>query len=507
MRLEEYVVENLDRFPKEMLTGRRKIKTNVERITEQNVRDVVESALGIHSRNAAEIDYLYRVYCGEQDIRHKVKAVRENINNKVVINRANEIVTFKSAYLLNEPIQYIPYKGDEKTSQKVETLNEYMRSEDKESKDKEIIDWIHICGVAPRLVLADKDMGSDEDNAPFCVYTLDPRIAFVIYNCRIGEKPMAGVILQQDEEQNWFADVYTEDRHYLIKREVMLSYKINYNGIPLIEYVNNEARIGAFELVLPILNNINVLESNAVDSVEDFVNGFDVFQNCDIEDGDYSTLSIGGKAVKIKTATPGMEAKVYRVASEISQSGVQTRIDDMTDAYLTICGMPNRNGGLSTSDTGTAVIYRDGWSEAESRAKDSEKLFTRSERNFLKIVLHICDTLDGGKYALGLKLSDIKTEFLRKNFSNMQSKTQILCELLNNPKVHPLTAYETAGITKDSLAAYRLGMEWYKNGIDEQLAELDKELNDARETAVRVSRQNNQVVESQSDKVGRADQG
>ena len=169
--------------------------------------------------------------------------------------------------------------------------------------------------------------------------------------------------------------------------------------------------------------------------------------------------------------------------------------------------MPNRNGGLSTSDTGTAVIYRDGWSEAESRAKDSEKLFTRSERNFLKIVLHICDTLDGGKYALGLKLSDIKTEFLRKNFSNMQSKTQILCELLNNPKVHPLTAYETAGITKDSLAAYRLGMEWYKNGIDEQLAELDKELNDARETAVRVSRQNNQVVESQSDKVGRADQG
>ena len=504
MQLEHYIVKTINRFPNDALTGRRKIKTNVSRITPENVRDVVEEALSTHSQNAAEIDYLYRVYCGEQDIRHKTKAVRENINNKVVINRANEIVTFKSAYLLNEPIQYISYNGDEESSNKVNQLNEYMRSEDKESKDKEIVDWIHICGVAPRLVLADKDIDIDE-GAPFCVYTLDPRCAFVIYNCRIGEKPMAGVILQQDEESNWFADVYTEDTHYLLKRESMLSYPINYNGIPLVEYVNNEARIGAFELVLPILNNINVLESNAVDSVEDFVNGFDVFQNCDIEDGDYSTLSIGGKAVKIKTSVPGMEAKVYRVASEISQSGVQTRIDDMTDAYLTICGMPNRNGGSSTSDTGTAVIYRDGWSEAESRAKDSEKLFTRSERSFLKIVLHICDTLDGGKYSLGLRLSDIKTEFLRKNFSNLQSKTQILCEMLNNPKIHPLTAYETAGIAKDSLAAYRLGMEWYQQGISSQLAEMDKELDNAREAAIRVSGQNDQATKPQSGDTGRAD--
>lgn len=506
MQLENYIVKTIDRFPKDALTGRRKIRTSANRITSENVREVVEEALGVHSANAAEIDYLYRVYCGEQDIRHKTKAVRENINNKVVINRANEIVTFKSAYLLDEPIQYISYKGDEETASKVDRLNEYMRSEDKDSKDKEIVDWIHICGVAPRLVLADKDVDIDE-GAPFCVYTLDPRNAFVIYNCRIGEKPMAGVILQQDEKQNWFADVYTEDTHYLIKRDLMLSYKVNYNGIPLIEYVNNEARIGAFELVLPILNNINLLESNAVDSVEDFVNGFDVFQNCDIEDGDYSTLSIGGKAVKIKTATPGMEAKVYRVASEISQSGVQTRIDDLTESYLTICGMPNRNGGSSTSDTGQAVIYRDGWSEAESRAKDSEKLFTRSERNFLKIVLHICETLGSGKYSLDLKLSDIKTEFLRKNFSNLQSKTQILCEMLNNPKIHPLTAYETAGIAKDSLAAYRLGMEWYKDGINKQLAELDKELDNARETAIRVSRQNDKDAESQSGGIGREDEG
>ncbi len=174
--------------------------------------------------------------------------------------------------------------------------------------------------------------------------------------------------------------------------------------IPIVEYVNNDARMGAFEPVVPILNAINTIESNRVDSIQDFVNAFDVFQNCELEDGQYKELSKGGMAIQIK-GVQGMEAKVYRIASELNQTNTQTIVDDLYDAALTICGMPNRNGGSSTSDTGTAVIYRDGFAEAESRAKDSEKTWERSERDFLRIVLYICrETSD-----LKLELSDIKT--------------------------------------------------------------------------------------------------
>ena len=496
--LKEYQIEEILCLPDDGFTGRRKIKTYVNKITDKNVREVVENALSVHALNAGEINYLYNVYKGRQDIRDKQKLVRDNINNKVVVNHANEIVTFKTAYLLNEPIQYISHSGDEATAKEVEKLNNFMRSEYKESKDKEIVDWVHIGGVAPRLVLPDKD-ANDFHGSPFCIYTLDPRFAFVIYSCRIGERPMAGVILQKNENQEWMADVYTDDRHYVMYPDSMLSYRVNYGGIPLIEYLNNNARLGAFEPVLPILNAINTLESDAVDSVEDFVNGFDVFQNCDIDDDTYSNLSIGGQAIKVKTAVQGMEASVYRVSSEINQSGVQTRIDDMTDNYLSICGMPNRNGGLSTSDTGTAVIYRDGWSEAESRANDSEKMFIRSEHAMLKVILHICDTLNSGSHALNLQLHDIDVEFLRKSFSNLQSKAQILCEMLNNPKIHPLVAYETAGIAKDNLMAYRLGMEWYEKGISEQMNALNEELDNARETALRVSRRGDEPSEQKID--------
>lgn len=477
MTLEKYIVEDLPRLPNEGLTGRRKIKTTVREINTGNVREVLEEALAKHAQNAREISYLWDFYRGKQDIREKEKYVRENINNKVTVNRANEIVTFKTSYLLNEPIQYISHGDDNDVSKRVKELNEYMRAEDKESKDKEIVDWMHICGVAERFVLTD-EMAKVEDGAPYYIYTLDPREAFVIYSAGIGNRAMAGVILQMDEEKKWFATVYTENRCFTVTRDSVTEAEHILGGIPLIEYENNVARMGAFEGVLPILNAINQLESDAVDSVQDFVNGFDVFQNCDIDDGTYANLAIGGQAVKVRTVAQGMEAKVYRVASELSQSGVQQRVDDLTDAYLTICGMPNRNGGSSTSDTGQAVIFRDGWSEAESRAKDTEKLFIRSERRFLRIVLNICEA----KAPLGLELKDIGVNFARKSLNNLQSRFQCFMEGLGNDWVHPMDVYNAFGdIFGDKTAAYQRAVAWHKEQEEKAEEQMDRELEAERE--------------------------
>ena len=493
MTLERYAVTEILRLPTEGLTGRAKIRTPVKEITRENVREVLEKALAVHAVNAAQISYLFEYYKGNQDVRFKQKYVRENINNKVTVNRANEIVTFKTAFLLNEPISYISLSEDDSVTKKVNKLNEFMRSEDKDSKDKEVVDWMHICGLAERLVLPDKDAGVKE-GAPFVVYTLDPREAFVIYSARIGQKPMAGVILQKDENDELYATVYTENRIFIIpaKGEVTEDGVIEQEdgsraghimgGIPLVEYENNMARMGAFEPVLSILNNINNLESNAVDSIQDFVNGFDVFQNCDIEDGDYSQLGIGGKAVKIKTVTQGMEAKVYRVASELNQEGIQKRIDDATDAYLTICGMPNRNGGSSTSDTGQAVIFRDGWSEAESRAKDTEKLYVPADREFLRIVLNICNAQSSEDRSLdGLELKDIGVNFARKSLNNLQSRFQCLMEGLGSDRIAPKLLFDAFGsIFGDKNSAYIQSMDWRKQQEQKQEEEVQRELDRER---------------------------
>lgn len=468
------VVKALNTLPAGGLNGRRKIKTSVKRVTADNLLVVLGKALAIHRKNAAEIKYLWNYYRGMQDIRFKQKYVRENINNIVTVNRANEIVTFKTAFLLEEPVQYISHGGDDEVSKLVNTFNEYMRAADKESADKDIVDWMHICGVGERLVRR----GEHPEESPFDIYTLDPTQAFVIYSTGIGEEPMAGVIIGQDEDEVTTYDVYTVDRHYFVKNDTVSDLgNPQYGAIPLVEYANNKARMGAFESVISILNNINRLESDAVDSIQDFVNGFDVFQNCDIEDGVYSQLSLGGKAIKIKTSVQGMDAKVYRVASEINQNGVQSRIDDLTDAYLEICGMPNRNGGSSTSDTGMAVLFRDGWSEAASRARDTEIMFRKSEKQFDRVVINICKV----QRVEVPELYQFDPEFPRAKLSNLQSKTQVLCELLNQPYVHPKYAYIAADLFDDREEALRAGLEWHDELERKQEEALDNIVANERE--------------------------
>lgn len=496
MQLERYTELALTCWPDgDALTGRRQIFTNAVAITADNVQAVLSDALAVHRVNAGEITYLWNYYKGKQDIAKKVKIVRENINNKVTVNRANQIVAFKTAFLLSEDLQYVSRGGDERTSAAVAKLNDYMVMEDKASKDAEIVDWMHICGVAERLCLTDEIAPDDPDGAPFAVYTLDPRDAFVIYSSRVGHKPMAGVILQTDADGKHFATVYTKDSIFDVYDDSVTASGNPLKAIPLVEYPNNNARMGAFEGVVSLLNSINQIESDAIDSVQDFVNGFDVFQNCEPESGTYSQLSIGGQCVLVKTVTPGMEAKVYRIASELSQSGVQQRVDDLTDAYIEICGLPNRNGGYSTSDTGTAVLYRDGWSEAASRAKSTETMFRRSEREFDRIVLSICKT----RGVLDLKISDFDLAFPRGNLSNMQSKVQVFCELLNNPKVHPKYAFTLPGLFDDAEEAYRVSEEYYNQYLAEQEAKLDKEIETARNEAARNDTPESDNTDEQSD--------
>ena len=77
------------------LFGRKVIYTDVEHVTRGNVVDVLQKAMPIHQMNRADIEYLYRYYKGDQPILGRVKDVRPEINNKIVVNRANEIVSFK----------------------------------------------------------------------------------------------------------------------------------------------------------------------------------------------------------------------------------------------------------------------------------------------------------------------------------------------------------------------------------------------------------------------------
>lgn len=445
-----------------VMFGRRTIKTSATFIDSSNIQDELLKAMEKHELNRSEIDYLYRYYKGDQPILRRVKETRPEICNKIVENRANEIVSFKVGYLCGEPIQYVSHNGSEQTAEAINRLNEYMFAEDKASQDQEIVEWQMICGTAFRLVLPD-DPG-ELDEAPFEMYTLDPRETFIVYSNEIGNKPLMAVKYSMDEHEITTFSVYTKDRYYLIRDGIVVEDRLHLLGmIPIFEYPANNARLGSFEIVLPLLDAINNVESNRMDGVEQIVQAFIKFINCDISKEEYQEFMELG-AIKVKSVD-GQKADVDVVTNELNQSQTQTLKDDYYNAVLTICGMPNRNGGSSTSDTGSAVLLRDGWSDAEARAKDSENVFKRSEKKMLKLILALCRELTD----MHLYLRDIDMKFTRRNYENIQSKSQVLISMLQQPKIHPQLAFQHSGLFSDAESAYAMSMEYYEQEQAKQL--------------------------------------
>lgn len=438
------------------LFGRRVIYTEVAGINEGNIIDVLQKAMFTHLQNQAEIHYLYRYYKGDQPILNRVKEIRPEINNMVVENRANEIVSFKTGYLVGEPVQYVSRGGEEDITSEVLTLNDYMLSEDKPFKDKELVDWMHICGTSYRMVLPDALADVEEDEAPFEIFTLDPRFAFVVYSVGLGHKPMMGVRYVLKEDGTLVFSCWTESQYF----EVWNTWNVvrtedQIFGIPIVEYPANNARLGAFEIVIPLLDAINITESNRIDGVEQFVQALMLFHNVDISSDDFGKLKELG-AIKYKDIDATLKAEITYLNSELNQTQTQTLVDSMYETVLTICGMPNRNGGSSTSDTGSAVIMRDGWSAAEARAKDTEPVFKKSEREFLKLVLRICRDMGH----LSLKLSALEIRFTRRNYENIAQKASVLVTMLGNEKIAPELAFTHCGMFSDPQLAYRMSMDY-----------------------------------------------
>lgn len=428
--------------------GRKVIYSSETEINRDNLIKVLEEVYPIHQQNSRDIDYLYNYYRGNQPILNREKKVRPEINNRVVENHALEIVNFKKGYVFGEPIQYVRRGDGEDVSEKINQLNEYMLAADKAANDNELAEWFYISGTGYRMVLP-----GENKELPFEIDTLDPRYTFVVYNNGFGRKPLMGVKYIQTEDNELLFSVYTPFEYFEVESSekgwVIVEQSPHALGdIPIIEYPANTSRLGSFEVVLGLLNAINDVTSNRMDGIEQFVQAFMKFVNCEIDEETFLKFKELG-AIKIK-GEPGNPADVDIVSSELDQSQTQITKDDLYQMVLIICGMPDRNGAnRTTGDTGQAVILRDGWSAAESRARDSELIFKKSEKRFLRMVLRIIKDLVN----LELNLSDIDIKFTRNRTDNLLVKTQGLQNQLE-AGIHPQIAIGNVGLYSDPEQVY-----------------------------------------------------
>ena len=448
-----------------LLKGRREIFTDFENITSENIAEVMVEAFDVHRINAGEIKYLQEYEKGVQPILRRVKDIRPEINFKAVENHAAEITAFKVGYVFGSPITFVQraskdIKSDDGAvdDRKISILNEMMFEEGKAAQDQQLGKDLAVTGLGYRIVLPKK---VKTGVSVFNMLRLNPATTFVIKFNDIYHRPAVGVSYITLKDGTIRAGAYTETYYFELEGSGVGSFKViktepNRLGvIPIIEYKNDNERMGCFERVISLLDALNVATSDRLNGLSQFIQSILWMNNCSIDSEQMEQLK--DKLGLLTKSEPGNPASVQYLTATLDQAQTQTLIDYLYEQILQIAGVPGREQSTG-GNTGQAIMLSNGWQIAETHARSTEQTFTESEREMLKVVLKILSLVDSGEVST-LKLSDIDIKFSRNRTDSLLVKTQGLTNMLQ-AGVHPLIAITHCGLFSDPQGVWNDSKEY-----------------------------------------------
>lgn len=462
--------------------GRSVIYSNADEITEKNIVQEVGKAYSTHLRNRAEIDYLERYYKGDQPILYRTKRVRPEINNKIVENHALEIVEHKAAENFGEPVQYVLKGADESTkdgkSVELNDFNDFNELENKAEVDIVMARDRSICGTSYKFHYNKKRWSMDE--APYGIEREDPKDTFVVYSSGIGKKPLFSCQIRKDKDNQKYYFCYTNRFWFKIQdSKIIESGKNGINYIPVVEYPNNFYRLSDIEIVITSLDAINKMQSDRMNGIEQFIQSFIKFLNCEMSGEEWEKLREQG-ALTVKSNGNGAKADVEIMSDELDQQQSQIAKDDLYENMLIVEGMPDRQEN-SGGDTGQAVVMRNGFYFSEKRAEISEPSYKKSERESIKIILNILRIKD----LTSLTLKNIEIKITRSKMDNMSVKAQVF-QMLVGSGIDPKVAIKVCSLFSDPEEVYLQSKPYLdakyltKDELEKQNAQKQKQIEDSK---------------------------
>lgn len=462
--------------------GRKVAYTYVDEITRENVVSVVGKAISVLNYNRPMIKYLHRYYRGDQPILYRQKTVRPEINNKTVENHALEIVRFKTSQTYGEPIQYVSRKPDQATNDSVDKLNDYMRDAHKQARDIELGTWQSSVGTAYKAVLKVKG----NSIAPFRLNVLSPMNTIMVYSGNDGRDMLSIQQLKNEQGQQYY-QCYSDTHFFIVKDGKLTDSGLNgFNGIPIVEYPNNPDRLSDIEIAITMLDQINKMQSDRMNGIEQFVQAFMLFKNCEINKDQFVEMCQLG-AIQVKDSNQGVQSEVKIMSEELNQEQTQVAKDDVYRQVLVVEGMPDRQQNTG-GDTGQAVYLRNGWDFAEQRAKLDEPFTIEAEKKHVFVVLNIIKQTTND---IDLSVRDFDVKITRNSTDNMLVKAQSLDYLLKN-KIHPLIALTTCGLFGDPEKVWTMSKPYIDTMMKTQ-EQLDAETEKLRAYELLKSKSNSTV--------------
>lgn len=447
--------------------GRKIAYTDVEQINEGNVVKVLGNALGVFNYNRIAIKYLWDYKNGDQPALYRTKTIRDDIVNHVVENHAWEIVRFKMGQTYGEPIMYNSLSKEEKINEAVDRFNGYLRAAGKAAKDLSMGEWQSAVGTGFEAI----QLKDEKSEIPFRIVVPTPMDTFVIYS-RQTQEPMLSVQQLKDENKNIYYQCFTNTHEYRIQNSGLLPLSMSgdntpvyerlhtFGEIPIVEYPNNQDRMSDIELVISMLDAINNMQSNRMDSIEQFVQSWVKFINCDVDEDLFKKMKMSGALVVKSNNGSENKADVDIMTQELNQTQTQVAKDDLWDNTLSILAIPNKQSNTG-GDTQGAVELRNGWDFAKQAAKIKDAYVVESEYR-LSTCIRNTIRIRKGDAELPLTIADYEPVINHSPTDNMQVKAQTF-QMLIQAGIHPLVCVKVCGLWNDPEKVYLMSKPYLDN--------------------------------------------
>ena len=454
--------------------GRKTSYANVEKVTEGNILKVMGDTIGNFNFNKRAIQYLWNYKKGNQPALYRTKTSRDDIINRVVENHAWEIVRFKNGQTYGEPVQYVSLRKEDEINKAVDTLNDYMRAAGKARKDIDSGEWTSAVGTGYKAIQR------KNGDIPFRIIAPSPMNTYAVYSS-ITEEHILSVQELKDENDQLYYLCYSDTHEFIVKNgslsdvvdsngNVVKSKPHGFGGIPIIEYPNNQDRISDIELVYSMLDAINTIQSNRVDGIEQFVQSWVKFVNCEVDRDAFEEMKMMGALVVKSNNGSENKADVDIMTQELNQSQTQVSKDDLWDSILDILAMPNKHE-TSGGDTQGAIQLRNGWDQSKQAAKIKDQYITESDNKLGMLAINQLRL--SGIENLPLTPMDFETHIIHSPTDNMLTKTESLQMLLQSG-INPQIAIDTAGLWTDSEKVF-LNSKPYLDAIYKTSDQIEKE--------------------------------
>lgn len=432
-------------LPKKINFGRKRIVLDYDEVTPENVIEVLQKALNIHSKNRSDCEYLINYFLGDQDILYRPMPETSNINNTTVVNYAYPITREVVGYTYGAPAEIIA-----KDISKGDSVQKLVDSYDYESAyttDTIAATYASICGLSYVITLPSTEITKDNTpEVPLITDNLDPRWTFVVQSNSVGyPQIMSCTIIRRNDGKRIYI-CYTDEYKMIIENMETVSWERNPIGKdPIVMLENSVFLTGDWEQAIDVMNAANLVASDSLNDIEGTIRSLLVILGTEFEEGDTTTIkNIKENRLLTLTSPGGTNVDAKFISPALESTSVQNIRQYLDDARNIITGIPDRQTA-SGGDTGTAVINRNGWTDIEIVARLKEMFFKKSKKKQLSIGLEILKKI--GQISSDLNIYDLEVSLSSHHLTDLSSRASSFSTLVATGELATIDCLEMTGLT------------------------------------------------------------